>query len=819
MTDNSGLDLLRAAGKNHTEKVHKISPEDGYLMEREQALIKRDSLQKGATKTETKFDNLMLPGYNGVGATTRPYHNEASNVDRVATDKGVESRISSFGSQETIHRHTTKGGGGDRTSAKPFYTRSLSVRRNGQQSTASMRTSKRRFSGVKKADLSYYLANLKVLPLVRVRQLFGIFIGLYGLLFAILLGLQTQLEETKGLYLTLIALEMVIVFCLFVFLMLKLREIGMLRYFAEPKNNADIILMSLIVAFFAIDCMEDSFREVTLRKVRSFGHVIKTLLLIRMFDNYEEFYELEVIRIHTMGEFTTHLESVLVVFRHFLRRVHNHEFKRRVERSIELVSSNKLHRVDIDRAPRTRRESVSSLRSGHGGGGNTLAADVQSLIAEYENSEGDRYRKNRTLSNPASNPMTRGFTLNFASIPDVVKRVFSKLDEYDFNIFDLTDTCPGEELSLMLCHIFSQNGLLSSLNIRGSIFSAFSRALQEGYHLDNSYHTATHAADVLQTMYFFIYTADFDKIGSLSDLDIAGMLVAAAIHDYDHPGTNNIYHTTTRSNIAIRYNDISVLENHHVASVFNLMKSESLDIFSSFGQKRFTTIRKTIIKMVLSTDMAKHFEELGRLNTRFVSEDFDLTSEEDKLLAKGVLLHAADISNPTKSWELCKPWAERIVEEFFSQGDLERQKGLKLGVMNDRYTVNLAGSQITFIDIIVMPTFDAITQFLEYLEFTLVNCEVNKGKWETLRYYYQAKLDELNGRARLKDTLNQNAEESTTIPILPKIKQESEATTDRDVKMRRESLVEESMKLLSKTSQNSSSSSVDAARRPSETSP
>lgn len=57
------------------------------------------------------------------------------------------------------------------------------------------------------------------------------------------------------------------------------------------------------------------------------------------------------------------------------------------------------------------------------------------------------------------------------------------------------------------------------------------------------------------------------------------MYVAAASHDYDHTGTNNLFHVNSRSELAITYNDKSPLENHHVSSLFVIFKDEQLNPF------------------------------------------------------------------------------------------------------------------------------------------------------------------------------------------------------------------------------------------------
>ena len=57
------------------------------------------------------------------------------------------------------------------------------------------------------------------------------------------------------------------------------------------------------------------------------------------------------------------------------------------------------------------------------------------------------------------------------------------------------------------------------------------------------------------------------------------------------------------------------------------------------------------------------------------------------------LVHAADISNPTRTFDIAYLWAKKVVQEFFDQGDKERALGLEISRLCDRNTTNFAKSQ------------------------------------------------------------------------------------------------------------------------------
>lgn len=72
-------------------------------------------------------------------------------------------------------------------------------------------------------------------------------------------------------------------------------------------------------------------------------------------------------------------------------------------------------------------------------------------------------------------------------------------------------------------------------------------------------------------------------------------------------GRNNQFLTAARANVAITYNDISVLENFHCAETFTIAHRPECDLFESMEAGQYTHFRKLVVTMTLAT-VRSHFE-------------------------------------------------------------------------------------------------------------------------------------------------------------------------------------------------------------------
>ena len=129
-----------------------------------------------------------------------------------------------------------------------------------------------------------------------------------------------------------------------------------------------------------------------------------------------------------------------------------------------------------------------------------------------------------------------------------------------------------ESLQISLSSIPFTLSLSLSLSLSPSSFllrpSAFSSS-QGAYH-PNPYHNCIHATDVLLATNFILNSKALEDV--FSSLEIFAALFAAIIHDVGHPGRTNPYLVNTKHELALLYNDNSVLENHHLAVAFKTME-------------------------------------------------------------------------------------------------------------------------------------------------------------------------------------------------------------------------------------------------------
>ncbi|XP_039614664.1 cAMP-specific 3',5'-cyclic phosphodiesterase 4D isoform X6 [Polypterus senegalus] len=293
---------------------------------------------------------------------------------------------------------------------------------------------------------------------------------------------------------------------------------------------------------------------------------------------------------------------------------------------------------------------------------------------------------------------------------DSLAKELEDVNKWGLNVFKVSEYSGNRPLTVIMYTIFQERDLLKTFKIPLDTFITYLMTLEDHYHTDVAYHNNIHAADVAQSTHVLLSTPALEAV--FTDLEILAAIFASAIHDVDHPGVSNQFLINTNSELALMYNDSSVLENHHLAVGFKLLQEENCDIFQNLTKKQRQSLRKMVIDIVLATDMSKHMNLLADLKTMVETKKVTssgvllLDNYSDRIQVLQNMVHCADLSNPTKPLQLYRQWTDRIMEEFFSQGDRERERGMEISPMCDKHNASVEKSQVGFIDYIVHPLWE-----------------------------------------------------------------------------------------------------------------
>ncbi|XP_075445704.1 3',5'-cyclic-AMP phosphodiesterase 4D isoform X2 [Ascaphus truei] len=293
---------------------------------------------------------------------------------------------------------------------------------------------------------------------------------------------------------------------------------------------------------------------------------------------------------------------------------------------------------------------------------------------------------------------------------DSLAKELDDVNRWGLNVFKVAEHSGNRPLTVVIHTIFQERDLLKTFKIPVETLVTYLMTLEDHYHADVAYHNNIHAADVAQSTHVLLSTPALEAV--FTDLEILAAIFASAIHDVDHPGVSNQFLINTNSELALMYNDSSVLENHHLAVGFKLLQEENCDIFQNLTKKQRQSLRKMVIDIVLATDMSKHMNLLADLKTMVETKKVTssgvllLDNYSDRIQVLQNMVHCADLSNPTKPLQLYRHWTDRIMEEFFRQGDRERERGMEISPMCDKHNASVEKSQVGFIDYIVHPLWE-----------------------------------------------------------------------------------------------------------------
>jgi len=239
--------------------------------------------------------------------------------------------------------------------------------------------------------------------------------------------------------------------------------------------------------------------------------------------------------------------------------------------------------------------------------------------------------------------------------------VFSNID------FDILKT-PVCKLRDVAFEFLNENkpSLVSALNLRELV-----NGIQENYNYV-PYHSFSHSFAVMHL--FHIMISKINESHQLYDKNTLFVCYIACLgHDLNHKSKNNGYHISIKSKYSLVSFNQSVLEKHHIKTLFSLLKNEKMDIFHNYNSEELAYVRKLIIENILSTDILNHKSFLAKFEQMKLDSD-----KESHLFFTQILTQASDIGNGASTFPNYMEWARLITQEFDFQTELEAKRGLKI---------------------------------------------------------------------------------------------------------------------------------------------
>lgn len=286
---------------------------------------------------------------------------------------------------------------------------------------------------------------------------------------------------------------------------------------------------------------------------------------------------------------------------------------------------------------------------------------------------------------------------------------------------------PGRSLPVLCVHLFHWYGLLEHFKLDVVRLWKLFTLIEEGYHSTNPYHNAIHATDVTQAMHCFLQETKIYE--HLEPLEIMAALIGSVAHDLDHPGVNQPFLIATSNHLAALYENTSVLENHHWRSAVGcLLESGVAEQIQAVRPE----MEKQISSLILATDITRQNEFLTKIRNFLDTGTLDMRLREHRQFILEIALKCADISNPCRPWDVSKKWSQKVCEEFFRQGDFERQLNLPITSLCDRYTTSVPKIQAGFFKFVVTPLYDEWHRFLDtkLSHNMMYHLHYNQVQWE-----------------------------------------------------------------------------------------
>ena len=317
--------------------------------------------------------------------------------------------------------------------------------------------------------------------------------------------------------------------------------------------------------------------------------------------------------------------------------------------------------------------------------------------------------------------------------PAVPNDVLTHINSWDYQVTDFdTPTLWGHALAL-----YESMDLIDKFSLQPEKLYCLIKRISMIYRDDRPFHNWQHGMSTAQATYYLLSQTTVGSAG-LEDWHGLALITAALGHDLDHPGTSNTFQVNAGTSLALKYEGLSVLESHHSSILCHLLTARGSDVFSHLSSESCKMIRSLVVSAILSTDMKVHhgvvtdFEAMTTAS-RDAPTKWEASSPKEQQLLAHVVLHAADLSNPGRSWPICNAWSARINQEFNEQVEFEKSAGIPFApYMVTSSPAERGSSEQGFFRFAIQPIWNPMVATFPDLDFVAKNISKNLSNFEAM---------------------------------------------------------------------------------------
>lgn len=298
--------------------------------------------------------------------------------------------------------------------------------------------------------------------------------------------------------------------------------------------------------------------------------------------------------------------------------------------------------------------------------------------------------------------------------PSVIS--YEELRNKDLSVFSYTIN----QLVSGAAEIFSQ------FNLNKMKFHGFLELIRKNYYTNVPFHNFRHCFSVLHSI-FVIAERNKGLEGFIGYQDYLYLLLSALGHDVCHPGVGNAYLVSSKHDLALQYNDRSVLENHHAAVTLMMIRFSGI-----LPDVDFTYLKEVISSTILSTDFAQHKEVLSSFQR--IKVHYNKSKKSSRLSFMNYLLHCADLSHEALDFSQSSIWSLKLIQELNQQAACEEllcvtlSNTLKLG----KNMKNIKKHQNLLLTNTVLPLYSNLCELVNDCKDYEDSIKDNIIKWESL---------------------------------------------------------------------------------------